>query len=288
MRKRTNYIKIFFVTAVFALAIYASIISAQTPAGAKISIQGKLSDANGKPLDGNFQLKFDFLNAANNALVKTVGPQSVSVSKGFFTAQIDPSGMNFNMPYLVDVYVEGQKLSPSFWLTYAPYSLRAANADSASSAGSAASADALSASCSGCVSNSHLGTGVVDNSKIAANAVANSNLQAGAVTLDKLAANSVDSTKIVNGAVGIDDINFIAGGKKSGQNSYGITFSSDSQYGRKSSFSSGVTPIVVCSSFQIKTYCVVNQISNTGFTAFIYDNGGNPTTSDIDWIAIGS
>ena len=277
MRKRTNYFKIFFVTAVFALAIYASVISAQTYGGGKIWIQGKLSDADGKPLDGNFQLKFDFLSAANNVLIKSVGPQAVSVKKGFFTAQIDPTGLSFTIPYLVDVSVEGQKLSPSFILSYAPYALRAVNADSAVSAASAAalSGNLDASKISGQITNTQIQN--LDASKLT-----------GSLSVDRISDGSVTGAKIKDGDVSLSDVGFVAGGKKSGQNSYGIQFAIDSQYGRRNAFSLGTTPLVVCSTETAKTFCVAGAITNNGFTAIVYDNNGALTSAPINWIAIGS
>ncbi len=268
MRKRTNYIKIFFVTAVFALAIYASIISAQTYGGGKISIQGKLSDASGKPLDGNFQLKFDFLSAANNALIKSVGPQAVSVKKGFFIAQIDPTGLSFTIPYLVDVSVEGQKLSPSFVLTYAPYALRAVNADSAVSAASAAalSGNLDATKISGQIANTQIQN--LDASKLT-----------GSLSADRISDGSITGAKIKDGDVSLSDVGFVAKGKKTG-----ATVGTNIPFGK----TFGSAPVVVCSTFISKTFCEIDSISNIDFVVKVYDNTGAVATSDIYWIAIGS
>jgi len=133
---------IFAAAVIFAFAVLSAGISAQAQASKQISIQGKLSDSGGKALDGAYQMKFDFLDAGTGALVKSVGPQTVSAKKGIFTALITPpSGLDFSAPYLVDVSVNGQKLSPSFTLSYSPYSLKAVSADTAASAGSVAAAN---------------------------------------------------------------------------------------------------------------------------------------------------
>ena len=287
-RHKKNHFVIIVAAAIFALAVFSAEIFAQGAAAKQISIQGKLTDANGKLLDGNYQLKFDFVDSAAGTVLGTVGPQAAVVKKGIFSALITPpASVDFSKPYQVAVYVNNEKLTPNFVLSYAPYSLRAATADIAISANSASSANSLSASCVRCVSNSNLADNSVGASKLGDDSISASKIQGLQITNDKIALGTITSDRIADGTVTANDVNFISGGSKSGASSYTVNFNQvDPQYGRKSSFTTA--PIIVCTAKSQGLICNIQARSKDNFIASVVDSSGNAQTSEIYWIAIGS
>lgn len=288
LARHKNHLAIIAVAIIFALAVFSAEIFAQGAAAKQISIQGRLTDANGKLLDGNYQLKFDFVDSATGAVLGTVGPQAASVKKGIFSALITPpASVDFSKPYQVAVYVNNEKLAPNFVLSYAPYSLRAVTADTAVSANSASAANSLSVSCVKCVSNSNLADNSVGVSKLGDDSITTSKIQGLQITNDKIALGTITGDRIADGTITASDVNFISAGSKSGASSYTINFNQvDPQYGRKSSF--GAAPIIVCTAKMQGLICNIQARSKDNFIASVVDSSGNAQTSEIYWIAIGS
>ncbi len=278
--RRKNHFALIAVAVIFAVAVFSAEIFAQGAAAKQISIQGKLTDANGKLLDGNYQLKFDFVDSAAGTVLGTVGPQAAPVKKGIFSALITPpASVDFSKPYQVAVYVNNEKLTPNFVLSYAPYSLRAATADTAVSANSASAANALSASCVKCVSNSNLADGSVGISKLSDDSITTSKIQGLQITNDKIALGTITGDRIADGAVGLSDVNFLAKGKATAATA-GTTINFGKTFGS--------APVVVCSTTTVKTFCEIVGVNSQQFVVGVYDNTGAVATSDINWIAIGS
>jgi len=104
-------------------------ISGITLAGtvaSKISYQGRLTDAGGNPLNGNYNLVFQLWDDATAG--KQVGSDivrnSVPVSDGLFTVELDVPPLAFNGQALwLRIQVNGQWLSPRQELLPVPYAL---------------------------------------------------------------------------------------------------------------------------------------------------------------------
>ena len=113
--------------AILTITLTATIILAATPVK-QVSLQGRLSDPAGKPLDGTFSVKFTIFNDptatdATNLLWSEA--QKVTVTKGLFgvnLGSVTPLNLAFDRPYWVEVSIGAEKLSPRYPLTSAPYS----------------------------------------------------------------------------------------------------------------------------------------------------------------------
>jgi len=119
---------LFVVSFVAALALSATIIMAQG-ANQQMSIQGRLTDAAGKPLDGTYVVKFDLYDAETGGASLWNEIQSVTVAKGLFQTRLGsvaafPPGVAFDKPYYVEITVNNEKLSPRYVLAGSPYVVR--------------------------------------------------------------------------------------------------------------------------------------------------------------------
>ena len=123
--------KAFVLSFVIAIALSATVIMA-AGANQQISLQGKLTDASGKPLDGPYSVTFKIYDAATGGT--QVGgwseTQAVTVSKGLFQTQLGsvvafPAGVAFDKPYWVEIMVGTETLSPRYVLAGSPYTVRA-------------------------------------------------------------------------------------------------------------------------------------------------------------------
>lgn len=122
--------KLFVLSFVAAIALSATIIMAQG-ANQQMSIQGRLTDAAGKPLDGTYVVKFDLYDIETGGSSLWNEIQSLTVTKGLFQTRLGsgtafPVGVKFDKPYYVGITVNNEALSPRYVLAASPYSLNPA------------------------------------------------------------------------------------------------------------------------------------------------------------------
>ena len=92
----------------------------------KISYQGRLTDAGGNPLDGNYNLVFQLWDdaSAGSQVWGDIVRNNVPVSNGLFTVDLDMLQEVFNGRALwLRIQVNGQWLSPRQELLPVPYAL---------------------------------------------------------------------------------------------------------------------------------------------------------------------
>jgi len=113
--------------AILTITLTATIILADTPVK-QVSLQGRLSDPTGKPLDGSFSVKFEIFASETEGTPGTglwSEAQKVTVTKGLFgvnLGSVNGIPLAFDKPYWVEVSIGAEKLSPRYPLTSAPYS----------------------------------------------------------------------------------------------------------------------------------------------------------------------
>ena len=115
--------------AILTIMLTATIILAVTPVK-QVSLQGRLSDPSGKPLDGAFSVKFTIFNdptATDPSNMLWSEAQKVTVTKGLFGVNLGSATQGgiplaFDKPYWVEVSIGAEKLTPRYPLTSAPYS----------------------------------------------------------------------------------------------------------------------------------------------------------------------
>ena len=114
---------------VIAIALSATVIMAAGE-NKQIALQGKLTDASGKPLDGPYSLTFKIYSnevATAGETVLWTDTQSVTVSKGLLQTKLgsitNPLNMAFDKPYWVEIAVGSETLSPRYAFTASPYAL---------------------------------------------------------------------------------------------------------------------------------------------------------------------
>jgi hypothetical protein len=191
---------------VIVIALSATIIMAAGE-NKQISLQGKLMDASGKPLDGTYAVKFDLYATDTGGTSLWNEVQSVTVSKGLFQTQLGsvtpfPATVTFDVPYWVEITVNGEKLSPRYVLAGSPYTVRAPVIPTVPT-----SFDA-SAIVSGVLSTSRLpliGTALLQDQ-----AVTSGKLASSAVVAGKVAANAIQGGSggnIVPGSIDSSNIN---------------------------------------------------------------------------------
>ena len=148
--------KWFVMSFVVGMVLSATLIAALTPGGGgfggggpalggenynkEISIQGRLMDSAGKPLTGQYQVKFEIFTAATGGTSLWSDVQTLSIDKGLFQTILGSttlgkkgfnfSAMKFNAPYFVEITVGADNpLTPRYALTANPYAFSATTVD---------------------------------------------------------------------------------------------------------------------------------------------------------------
>ncbi|MFQ5592737.1 MAG: hypothetical protein ACE5HA_01175 [Anaerolineae bacterium] len=96
------------------------------PVASKISYQGRLTDAGGNPLNGNYNLVFQLWDdaSAGSQVGSDIVKNNVPVNQGLFTTDLDVQHLDFNGQALwLRIQVNGQWLSPRQELLPTPYAL---------------------------------------------------------------------------------------------------------------------------------------------------------------------
>jgi len=119
------------------LALLAIIVggSAAADIPKAISYQGLLSDAGtGEPLAGPHVLTFSLYAAASGGAPLWSETKSVTAGdSGVFATllgSVNPIDVSFDVPYWLEIAVDGETLAPRRELASAPYAFRALSADS--------------------------------------------------------------------------------------------------------------------------------------------------------------
>ena len=116
----------------FALTLcFVALAAAQSEVPQIIKIQGFLTDDQGAPVDGVVTMVFDLYDApVGGDLVRRVGPLSVEVSSGVYSADLSLSSEDFAGPdRFVEHIVNGELLQPRSRIASAPFAFRAAEGE---------------------------------------------------------------------------------------------------------------------------------------------------------------
>jgi hypothetical protein len=91
----------------------------------KINYQGRLTNPNGVPLNGVFDMRFQIYDDQNSGTeLWDSGVTSVTVDQGLFNVELEVDSNDFNGQGLwLRIYVDGEWLAPRQELTPAPYAL---------------------------------------------------------------------------------------------------------------------------------------------------------------------
>ncbi len=103
----------------------AAITSTTNAVSSSISYQGRLTDADGSPLNGSYTMRFIVYDdpVAGSAISDT-GNMSVIVDNGLFEVSLGVDQADFNgQPLWLSIIIEGETLSPRQEILPAPYAL---------------------------------------------------------------------------------------------------------------------------------------------------------------------
>lgn len=98
-----------------------------------INYQGRLTDAQGQPLaDGSYNINFKIYDQLENGAPLWTEEQTVTLTNGIFSTTL---GKNvtldeaFDVPYFLEIVIDGQPLTPRQQITSSAYAMRAKTAD---------------------------------------------------------------------------------------------------------------------------------------------------------------
>ena len=103
-----------------------SALAPPPPVESKISYQGQLTDSAGNPLNGTYDIEFQFWDAASggNQVGSPITKNDVQTTNGLFSVQLEVAQADFNGRGLwLEVYVQGEVLSPRQQILPTPYAL---------------------------------------------------------------------------------------------------------------------------------------------------------------------
>lgn len=134
-----NFIKtIMILVLVFTLHITFCVSNSYAKVPHLINYQGRLTDTNGKPLDGLYNITFRIYDAETAGNLLWQGTyNSVSISKGIFNillGDINDSGFNFenlvfDKPYWLEIKIGDEVIKPRQQMTSLGYAIRAEKAE---------------------------------------------------------------------------------------------------------------------------------------------------------------
>jgi len=177
--------------AIIAVALLALLVAAtgviaspplragDSPLTGSINYQGQLTDSAGNPLNGSYDMEFQFWTAptGGSQVGSTITKNSVEVTNGLFSVKLDVDQSDFDGQGLwIEVTVEGETLSPRQEILPVPYALSLKpgatihNADGVGIRGQSDSNDGVvgwtgASDKSGVFGNSSVGTGVAGRSE---------------------------------------------------------------------------------------------------------------------------
>ena len=104
-------------------------LSAQAAGPATMSYQGYLTSSSGTAVSGNFTVIFRLYDAVTGGTSQWQETQSVSVANGVYSVTlgaVTPIALPFNIPYYLDINVNGEQLNPRQALSSVGYAFSAA------------------------------------------------------------------------------------------------------------------------------------------------------------------
>ena len=296
------------VTVIIGLLL-VSVVASAAGFDRKIGFEGRLTDTSGKPVEGAITLKIEVFDAAIDGNLVWQETKSVTARRGIFQTTLSPPvSVTFDETYWAEVTYAGKVMSPRLQLAAAPYAMHAsiadavANLDASKLTGKAplSAIPALTSAWTGAVDTSKLSGSIAASmisGKVTSAATADNSLKLNSKAESALnvasaatATSASNAAKLNNKDEGALNVGLVGGAAVSAStvsvtNSKTITFATDTTVGRKSAFSSA--PIVTCSAKNDKTFCAVDLLTKDGFTAKVYTDAGQGTTSTIYWIAVG-
>ena len=118
--KRKNSIG--WLTFVAGLLLLAQVVWAAVPS--TINYQGALTDSTGTVLAGNASITFRVFNVVTGGAALWTETQTVAVTAGIYAVQLGSvtslSGLDFSVPYWLEVEVGGETLTPRQALNAVP------------------------------------------------------------------------------------------------------------------------------------------------------------------------
>lgn len=116
----------------WGFAVSLAVMVLTTPAGAEIpktmAFQGRLTDSNSRPLDGNQSVTFRIYDATTGGTKLWEETKTLAVSAGLFSTLLGsatPLALSFDRPYWVEIQVGSELLTPRQPLAASPYTFRA-------------------------------------------------------------------------------------------------------------------------------------------------------------------
>lgn len=161
---------------------------AQTPDS--FLYQGRLTDADDTPLEGNVNVRFSIWTAPTGGTELWNASGNVAVAQGVFTTELGPvpnatTVFDGTTRYLEIQVVGEPAMTPRQIMTAMPYAIRAGAAPLADNA----------------VTTAKIANTAVTNAKLVDDAVTGAKIASNAVTAAKIGSNAVTTVKIANGAV---------------------------------------------------------------------------------------
>jgi hypothetical protein len=114
--------KIFLLCLAIFLVGISSVVFGDVPRN--LSYQGKLTDANGTPLDGTYSFTFKLFDVVSGgSAIWASDSQSTQVTGGLYSVTLSTVTASFDRQYWLEIVVAGETLSPRQLLTASPYTL---------------------------------------------------------------------------------------------------------------------------------------------------------------------
>lgn len=125
------------IAALMFAMVLAAVATVYAAAPRKINYQGYLTNSSGVPLTGTYPMVFSLCDAATVGTCPWSESQSVAIDKGIFNVAlgtVTPLGLSFNIPYYLDIQVNGEQMSARQPLTHVGYAFQADAATTAATA----------------------------------------------------------------------------------------------------------------------------------------------------------
>ncbi len=182
---------------VLATMLPVAFSPAHAAAPRKINYQGYLTNPAGAPLTGTFPMVFSLCDAATAGTCPWSETQSVAIDKGIFNVSlgtVTPLTLTFDIPYYLDIQVNGEQMSARQPLTSVGYAFRA---ESANTTVTATTATNFSGMLSGDVTGTQGSTAVNTVGGVTA-----AQLATGANTANSATSTNIPSTLVLRDASG--------------------------------------------------------------------------------------
>jgi hypothetical protein len=118
----------YLIATVMVILTICLALPAQAEISKLLALQGRLTDATGQALNGNFSLTFRIYNASTGGTKLWEETQTLTLSAGVFSVQlgsVKPLNLAFDQPYWVEIIVGSEVFSPRQSLAASAYAFRA-------------------------------------------------------------------------------------------------------------------------------------------------------------------